>query len=88
MLWMTTQIIEEIFKLPKQPKYFAVKTPVLDKKGELQVIKRDDKEEYKSEKDVSQYTCYHDAHQSGWKTHFVQLQHNLRYILIQLLHFT
>jgi hypothetical protein len=64
-------------KLPKQPKYFAVKMPVLNKQGELQIIQRDDKEEYKFEKEVGQWTCYHAAHQRGWKTHLQLNQSNI-----------
>ena len=51
--------------LPKQPKYFAVNTPVLDTNGELQ----EEEGGYKYVKEVGVWTCYHAAHQTGWKTY-------------------
>ncbi len=56
--------------LEKQPKYFSVKTPVLDSRGELQVKQGEDGEDkYKHEKEIGVWTCYHIAHQTGWKTY-------------------
>lgn len=49
-----------------QPKYFAVDTPVLSKEGELQ------KEANGSLKKVKEHgvlTCFHIAHQPGWKAY-------------------
>ena len=57
-------------KIPNQPKYFAVKTPVLDTDGGLQMVSdANGDESYRFEKEVGAWTCYHAAHQRGWKTY-------------------
>lgn len=50
---------------PKHPKYFTVKTPILNKAGEVQ--KTDDG--YKHEKVVAEWTCFHAAHMKGFRAH-------------------
>jgi len=53
----------------KQPKYFTVNTPVLDRLGKLQPTQEDSELEYESAKEVGIWTCYHAAHIKGWTKH-------------------
>lgn len=65
LLWLS----KRLRKLPKQPKYFAVKTPVLDDDGGLQVVIGANGDDCQYKKEVVVWTCYHVAHQRGWKTY-------------------
>jgi hypothetical protein len=49
-----------------QPKYFAVDTPVLSKQGELQ---KEADGSLKKMKEFGVWTCFHKAHEPGWKAY-------------------
>ena len=49
-----------------EPKYFSVSTPVLDKEGELQF---ESDGSVKTVKEYGTWTCYHKAHEPGWKAY-------------------
>ena len=58
----------------KEPKYFTVNTPILDREGEVCVTTDTSPSgeptlQYKSRVEVGMWTCYHAAHQKGWKMH-------------------
>jgi hypothetical protein len=52
-----------------EPKYFSTNTPVLDKDGELQF---ESDGSVKTVKEYGHWTCFHKAHEPGWKT-YIQL---------------
>ena len=63
-------------QLPKQPKYFNVKTPISNRDGDLQMNDTEG-DEYKYTKEVGVWTCYHAAHQRVWKMHMQKNQSDI-----------
>jgi hypothetical protein len=56
----------------KQPKYFSIDTPILDKDGELQMSKNG---VIQTVTEFGMWTCYHSAHQTPWRT-YIELNRN------------
>ena len=70
---------DESNKSSKDPKLFALKAPILDRNGELEMIPEGrSSSRIKSETEFGQWTCYHKAHYKKWMEYLVENAPNLR----------
>jgi hypothetical protein len=70
---------DEPKKSSKDPKLFALKAPILDRNGELEMIPEGrSSSRIKSETEFGQWTCYHKAHYKKWMEYLVENAPNLR----------